>query len=112
MEYLTSPIERAVRGAVFVSSQRVDRDPARELIRRLLTTGIGVEHSPSNPLDREDARWSDWYHEGLFAALRRCRLFVIVLDAGWDSSTWMGTEAHAALESSRAGTQLEAFFWN
>jgi TIR domain len=98
--------------AVFVSSQAVDRDPARQLIGRLQSVGVRVEHSPSNPLDREDARWPDWYQEGLRAALGRCRLFVIVVDAGWDSSTWMAQEAHAALESDRMIRHLEGFFWN
>jgi hypothetical protein len=48
----------------------------------------------------------------LIATLRRCSLFVIIVDPVWDSSTWMGEEAHAALESHLMVPHLPAFFWN
>jgi hypothetical protein len=93
--------------AIFVSSQSVDQNPARLLIDALATASLRVDHSPSNPLDRDDDRWPDWYEKGLRAALRGCRLFVIVVDAGWDSSSWMAQEAQSARES-----RMDSFFWN
>jgi len=91
--------------AVFVSSQAIDSEPARTLIAGLRALGVAVEHSPSHPAHRNDRRWSDWYGSGLPRALARCSVFVAVVDVGWDASTWMGEEAHAA-------QALRSFFWN
>jgi len=91
---------------VFVSSQVIDRWPARDLIAALRVAGAEVEHSPSNPLDREDVRWKDWYRSELGAGVERCDAFVIVVEPGWDSSTWMAVEAEAGVKRGRA------FFWN
>lgn len=102
----------ASRSGIFVSSQAVDRWPARELLNRLRAAGVPVEHSPSNPTDRKDPRWAGWYESGLREALERCALFVVVVDKGWDSSTWMGEEAHAALCPAAGRKPLRAFFWN
>ena len=91
---------------IFVSSQIVDRWPARDLIAALRLVGVEVEHSPSNPLDREDARWEDWYGHELVETVDRCDTFVIVIEPGWDSSTWMGIEAGMGVKHGRV------FFWN
>src|SRR3954469_18990841 len=96
---------------VFVSSQGVDRWPARELITALRQASVEVEHSPRNPLDGEDPRWSDWYGSALRGAVDRCDAFVIVVEPGWDSSTWMAVEAEAGLTPGRK-TEQNAFFWN
>jgi len=64
-------------------------------------------HSPKNPLDGEDSRWNKWYASGLSTLLARCDRFVVVLDQGWDSSTWIGQEASLAFEQN-----LETFYWN
>jgi hypothetical protein len=94
---------------VFVSSQAVDRWPAQALIRALRNAGCDVEHSPSNPADGNDARWATWYASGLAATLERCRIFVVIVDRGWDSSTWMGEESEKAIAR---GVPLRRFFWN
>ena len=107
-------ISRNQRGwaRVFVSSQAVDRHPASELIAELQKRGVQLERSPSNPLHAKDPRWEDWLEGGLAAALRRCGVFVVVVDAGWDSSSWMGEEAHLALEARGSIMPLRGFFWN
>ena len=92
---------------IFVSSQLVDHEPAAALIRELKSLSCAVFHSPRNPLDGEDPRWSDWYASGLSTSLARCDRFVVVLDQGWDSSTWMAQEASLAVEQN-----LETFYWN
>jgi hypothetical protein len=97
---------------VFVSSQAVDQWPAAQLIACLNKLGVSLEHSPSNPRDKPDQRWKDWYHQGLPATLRRCRLFVIVVDDGWDSSSWMAQEAHLALVAPGSEKRLRGYFWN
>jgi TIR domain len=97
---------------VFVSCQAVDRKPAGDLIRELRMAGIEVEHSPRNPLDGNDPRWEGWYQAGLAAAIGGCDVFVIVVDDGWDSSTWMAIEADAALAVPQGGSPLRLFFWN
>jgi hypothetical protein len=96
---------------VFVSSQVVDRWPARELIAGLRQAGLEVEHSPSNPLDSQDPRWANWYGDALEAAVDRCDLFIVVLEPGWDSSTWMAIEADAGLAKGRR-TAERAYVWN
>lgn len=96
---------------VFVSSQAADQRPARDLITGLRDAGVEVEHSPSNPLDRTDPRWTTWYDHGLGVAIAKSDAFVIVLDKGWDSSTWMGIEAEAALKSPNR-TATNAYIWN
>ena len=94
---------------VFVSSQAIDIAPAKDLVAMLRAAGVVLECSPSNPLHASDSRWPDWYAAGLRAAIERCSVFVIVLDSGWDSSTWMAQEADAALQ---APGQRQVFFWN
>src|SRR6266446_3060976 len=96
---------------VFVSSQVVDRWPARDLIAALRQARVEVEHSPRNPLDGEDPRWTNWYSEKLGAAVDSCDVFVVVLEPGWDSSTWMAIEAEAELATGRRSEQ-KAFVWN
>jgi hypothetical protein len=97
---------------VFVSSQSVDNKPASVLIAGLRNAGLEVEHSPSTPQDREDERWADWYHQGLARTLSMCSAFVIVIDSGWDSSTWMAMEAREAIEKTSATPRIQSFFWN
>ena len=96
---------------VFVSSQVVDRWPARALIAALRQAGVEVEHSPRNPLDGEDPRWKNWYSETLGAVVDGCDAFVIVLEPGWDSSAWMAIEAETGLTPGRK-TERKAFVWN
>lgn len=92
---------------VFVSCQSVDSVSVQSLIRRLIAIGLAVDHSPRNPLDGEDSRWSDWYKHSLPAAIAAANCFLIVVDGGWDSSSWMGEEARMAEESG-----LPMYFWN
>jgi hypothetical protein len=92
---------------VFVSSQRIDSPNAQRLLRRLTAAGLAVDHSPRNPLDADDPRWRDWYRNGLPAAITATDCFLIVVDGGWDCSTWMGEEAHLAEIS-----DLPMYFWN
>lgn len=92
---------------VFVSSQRVDASFVQALIQHLRYAGFAVDHSPRNPLDGEDSRWNEWYETGLPTAVSAADCFVIVIDYGWDSATWMGIEADLARLSN-----LPMYFWN
>ncbi len=89
---------RGSKPTAFVSTQRVDGEPAASLVLRLQSEGWKVLHSPRNPLDGEDRRWADGYKRGLPEALTAADVFIAVIDEGWDSSTWMGEEAHQAME--------------
>ena len=97
---------------IFISSQDVDNDPAKSLIERLRQEGFSVEHSPRNPLERNDSRWKNWYEEGLRSTLDKSEVFVSVIDGGWDSSSWMAEEAHQAMDAPGARPVPYAFFWN
>jgi hypothetical protein len=97
---------------VFVSSHAVSHKPANGLIRGLQRAGVEVGHSPLNPLDGIDPRWEHWYESGLAVALSGCNAFVIVVDAGWDSSTWMAIEAHTGMKVLEDGSRAGAYFWN
>jgi len=54
-----------------------------------------VEHSPINPADGSDPRWTTWYAD-LADVIAKSDVFVVVIDDVWDSSTWMASEADAA----------------
>jgi len=71
-----------------------------------------VEHSPIDSPEFYDPRWPSWYAEGLQSTLRRCQLFVIVLEKYWDSSTWMAEEANFAMTMPQVVQPLPSFFWN
>lgn len=92
---------------VFVSSQRIDSVNAQRLLERLMAAELPVVHSPRNPIDGDDPRWRGWYQDGLPKAIAAADCFLVVVDAGWDSSTWMGEEAHMAEKSG-----LPIYFWN
>ena len=92
---------------IFVSSQSVDSPDSKAFIQELIAAGHAVEHSPSNPMDGKDPRWSTWYAEGLEQAIASAELFVVVVDGGWDSSTWMAEEARTATVAG-----LPMYFWN
>ena len=97
---------------VFVSCQSIDRKPANSLVRGLLSAGVEVAHSPCNPLDGSDERWASWYEDGLRKALDGCDAFVIVVDEGWDSSTWMAIEAETAIGLAARFSIKRILFWN
>jgi hypothetical protein len=94
---------------VFISSQAIDRNPARTLIEVLRSLGLPLEVSPRNPLDGPDARWVDWYSTGLASALRAVDVAVLVLGEGWDSASWMAEEARVAFALLNPECVL---FWN
>lgn len=81
---------------LFVSNSSIDTPPASDIIAMLRNEGFEVDHSPRNPSDGKDDRWYSWYSEGLESALIASDVVVIVVDAGWDSSTWMADEAYRA----------------
>ncbi|MEL7358538.1 MAG: hypothetical protein AAFN40_18515 [Cyanobacteria bacterium J06560_6] len=92
---------------IFLSTQSIDSSPAADLFSALRATDCIVEHSPRNPSDGYDERWPDWYEKGLTQTLKSVDRFIIVVDKGWDSSTWMGIEAEAAIAQ-----DLSLEFWN
>lgn len=96
---------------VFLSSHAIDSENAQALVRAIRAADIEVEHSPRNPIDGHGPIWSDWYSSGLPNAVGKCDLFIVVVDRGWDSSTWMGIEAEA-WRTRWAGLMPRAYFWN
>ena len=83
------------------------------LISELKQNGFRTSHSPRNPLDGDDSRWHDWYEKGLDEAIKESQSFVIVVDRGWDSSTWMAIEADQALRKAKAsGGYYLMVYWN
>lgn len=97
---------------LFVSCQDVDEPRVRELIERLRAEDVDVRSSPRNPSRGFDEAWSDWYAVGLDQALDGVDAFVIVVDSGWDSSTWMGEEARRASQRLANGGDPPMFFVN
>ncbi len=95
--------------SVFVSCADIDAPEPRALLAALRGVGCVVDHSPRQPNAGPDLRWSDWYASGLRRALAQTDAFIAVVDEAWDCSSWMGEEAHEALEIRRLS---HAFFWN
>jgi hypothetical protein len=81
---------------IFVSCQDTDDQHASSLIESLKATGFQIEHSPRNPLRGADERWNSWYDVLLPEIIQRADAFIIILDAAWDSSTWMAIESERA----------------
>lgn len=96
---------------VFVSSCDVTGTLTQGLIGALRDLGAAVSHSPLPDPD-EDSRWQSWYDTGLERALAEVCSVVIVVTPVWDSSTWMATEAQAAMDLYN-NNQLQTFgFFN
>jgi hypothetical protein len=83
--------------SIFISCQDIDSPYVERLFAALREVALPFFHSPPNPMRRPDAAWVNWYDQGLPATLARTSGFLIVIDSGWDSSTWMGIEAHTAI---------------
>ncbi len=104
---------RAKMKSIFVSCQCIDSVEPQMFISELRVKKYRVDHSPRNPQDGNDSRWADWYEIGLSEAIKESQAFVIVVDQGWDSSTWMGIEADEALKSMQAlGGRYLMAYWN
>jgi len=97
---------------LFVSCQDIDATQAQELIQALRNKGFAVEHSPRNPMDGEDERWGSWYDDLLPETVQRANAFVIVVDRGWDSATWMAIEADEATGRLRNQPALPMYYYN
>lgn len=98
---------------IFVSCQSVDSKNPQALIAGLRGRGIEVDHSPSNPINKSDDRWKTWYQIGLPQSIEKSQLFVIVVDEGWDSSTWMGIEADEGTKRQTSkGDEYVVSYWN
>jgi len=82
--------------SIFISCQSIDSPEPQMLISELRKKGFKVDHSPRNPSVGHDSRWADSYRTGIKRAIEQSQSFVIVLDSGWDSSTWMAVEADEA----------------
>jgi len=96
---------------VFLSTQAIDDENSQAMLRAIRAANLGVEHSPRNPVHGDDSRWSDWYSCGLPNPVAGCGVFVVVVDKGWDSSTWMGIEGEA-WRTRWGGEMQRSFFWN
>ena len=92
---------------IFLSTQSIDDQHATQLLTALRAAGHRVDHSPRNPIDGDDDRWPTWYSRGLAETLKASDCFIIIVDRGWDSSSWMATEADDAKK-----LELPLRFWN
>jgi hypothetical protein len=97
---------------LFISCEQVDSPHAQALIQKLQQKGIIVSHSPRNPFDGDDERWCDWYDGRGQAEIGKADVFVVVVTAGWDSSTWMSFEATEALKGLQQGCIRQMFHYN
>lgn len=97
---------------IFVSSQNIDEPHTNTLIKELRAYGFQVNHSPRNPIHGYDFRWANWYEKGLQDSLATANVFIISVDAGWDSSTWMAMEADLALRLLGNGNIKQLYYYN
>ena len=97
---------------MFISCEQVDSFHANALIQRLRQEGISVSHSPRNPSDGNDERWINWYDGGGQEEISKAEVFVVVVTAGWDASTWMAFEATEALKGLRQGHTKRMMHYN
>ena len=99
--------------SIFISCQSIESPEPQMLVSELKEKGFRTNHSPRSPLDGDDSRWADWYQRGLHEAIKESQSFVIIVDRGWDSSTWMGIEAGEALRKAKAsGGNYVMTYWN
>ncbi len=75
---------------------------ARRFIDGLRETGLQVTCLPLNPALGEDPRWRDWYETGCNIAIEATDVFVAVVTAGYDCSTWMAIEFETAWKANKA----------
>ncbi|HEY9683616.1 MAG TPA: hypothetical protein V6C89_20340 [Drouetiella sp.] len=94
---------------VFVSCQAIDEKEAQDFLHGLIKAGFEVQHSPDPPSHGNDPAWEGWYEKRLSETVARADYFVVVVDRGWDSSTWMGIEGEAALSEVRKKRPLRMF---
>ena len=97
---------------VFVSSQRIDEPHTAALIDKLREAGFRVSHSPKNPSDGHDERWTNWYHKGLINDLDETIVFIAAIDMGWDSATWMAIESDEARRRLTGGQIRQMYYYN
>lgn len=98
---------------IFVSSQRIDEPHTTALISKLRGAGFQVVHSPKNPLDGDDERWTqDWYNKGLLETLDATDVFISSIDRGWDSATWMAIEADEAMKRTTNAHIQQMYYYN
>lgn len=97
---------------IFVSSQNIDEPHTITLIKELRAFGFQVNHSPRNPSYGYDFRWVNWYEKGLQDSLAATNVFIISVDAGWDSSTWMTIEVDLALKLLGNGNIEQLYYYN
>lgn len=81
---------------VFISTENAADERVVQVIEGLETAGDEVTTSPINGYD---PRWKGWYERGCAVAVESCDVFVSVVTAGYDASTWMAIEATTAWRS-------------
>lgn len=102
---------------VFVSSETITREPAKEIVKALREHGLSVFHSPpwdqeanwQGPLKKE---WDRWYGPDLWRATEDARLIVLVVSPRWQNSSWMISECEAATRASKIAGYSKALTWN
>ena len=91
---------------VFVSHYPGSSAHGPALVAALRASGCVVAQSP------DPDRMENWYASGLSDALDKSNVFVCVVCASWDSSTWMAIEADEALKRFNSNRIGKYFTYN
>jgi hypothetical protein len=87
---------------IFISTENTVDERVVQVIGLLKAEGYSVTTSPLNPAIGDDPRWKDWYDNGCQAAIESNDVFLAVVTAGYDSSTWMAIEFQTAWKANKA----------
>lgn len=87
---------------LFISTENTADERVVHAINLLEAAGYNVTTSPLNPAIGDDPRWRDWYASGCKAAIESNDVFLVVVTAGYECSTWMAIEAETALKANKA----------
>lgn len=94
---------------VFVSSENIDSQFVKSLIKELRYHNFEVSHSPR---DNNDTHWGNWYERGLEEELKQTQIFIAVITKSWQWSTWMSHEINEACKLLKEEKIENVYFWN
>jgi hypothetical protein len=86
---------------IFISTEDTADERVAQVIELLEAAGYSVTSSPTNPAIGVDPRWQDWYEGGCLAAIDESDVFLVVVTAGYDGSTWMAIEFETAWKANQ-----------
>ncbi len=87
---------------IFISTGNTTDDRVVQTIDLLKAAGYTVTTSPLNPAVGTDSRWNDWYESGCRTVIESNDVFLAIVTAGYDCSTWMAIEFEKAWKANKA----------